>query len=117
MSDEVERRILGLVPDGVTSPYGNPIPGLEELGYAAAPVPRGRPSHEVAGAGRTETTVERLGEPVQADPEVLALLFESGVRPGEAVVVWQEDERTIIEAVGGAAVSLPLDVAAHIFCA
>lgn len=120
MSEEVEQKILGLVADGTTSPYGNPVPGLEELGHAAAPPASGRPSHELAseaGTERVPTRVVRLGEPVQVDPEVLGLLLESGVRPGADVIVWREAERTIVEAVGGEAVSLPVDVASHIFCA
>ena len=121
MSDDVEQRILRLVADGTTSPYGNPVPGLDELGHAPAPAPQGRPSNLIAldaGDGaRTPARVVRLGEPAQVDPEVLGLLLDSGVRPGAEVIIWREDERTIVEAVGGEAVSLPVDVAAHIFCA
>lgn len=118
MSEQVETRILSLVADPTTSPYGNPVPGLDELGYAAAPAAQGRPSNEVAAqGGRVEATVTRLGEPAQVDPEVLGLLLESGVRPGAQVLVWAEDERTIVESVDGEAVSLPVDVAAHIFLA
>ena len=117
MSEDVERRIVTLVSDRTTSPYGNPIPGLEEFGYEAAPLPDGVASSVLAsGEEKVAAVVTRLGEPVQVDPEVLGLLLESGVRPGAQVSVWQEDERTIIEADGGAAVSLPVDVAAHIFC-
>lgn len=117
MSDEVEKRILNLVQDGATSPYGNPVPGLEELGRPPAARAQGRPSSDlVDGASRARATVTRLGEPVQVDPEVLGLLLDSGVRPGAAVSVWGDDGRTIIEADGGEAVSLPLDVASHIFC-
>ncbi|WP_151525668.1 metal-dependent transcriptional regulator [Serinicoccus kebangsaanensis] len=117
MSEQVEKRILELVEDGACSPYGNPIPGLDELGQAAAPAAHGIPSSEVAERdGRTSTQIVRLGEPVQVDPEVLGLLLESGVRPGAAVDVWGEDGRTIVEAADGEAVSLPTDVAAHIFC-
>lgn len=117
MSEQVEAKILGLVSDRTTSPYGNPIPGLEELGYAAAAPAQGRPSSELAATGgRVDATVTRLGEPVQVDPEVLGLLLESGVRPGARVVVWAESERTIVESLDGEAVSLPADVAAHVFC-
>lgn len=120
MSEEVEQRILSIVDDGTTSPYGNPVPGLDELGHAVAPRPGGQASHEVAaqvGQERRAATVVRLGEPAQVDPEVLGLLLDSGIRPGAEVLVWGEAERTIIEAVGGEAVSLPVDVAAHIFVA
>ncbi|WP_131103571.1 metal-dependent transcriptional regulator [Ornithinimicrobium sufpigmenti] len=117
MSDEVEQKILGLLEDGTTSPYGNPVPGLDELGHPAAPPAQGRPSSELAAqGGRLQATVTRIGEPVQVDPEVLGLLLESGVRPRAAVTVWGEEGRTIIEPASGAAVSLPPDVAAHVFC-
>ncbi|MFK5635170.1 iron dependent repressor, metal binding and dimerization domain protein [Ornithinimicrobium sp. LYQ103] len=119
MSEQVEQRILMLVKDGTTSPYGNPVPGLEELGHAPAAAAAGRASSVLAAeaAGlRVETRITRIGEPVQVDPEVLGLLLDSGVRPGAEARVWSEDERTIIEAVGGEAVSLPVDVASHIFC-
>ena len=117
MSDEVERRILALVQDGTSSPYGNPVPGLEELGLTAAPPAQGRPSSELAEeGGRVTAVVSRLGEPVQVDPEVLGLMLDSGVRPGAEVQVWAEAGRVIIEATGGQAVSLPVDVAGHIFC-
>ncbi|WP_202879743.1 metal-dependent transcriptional regulator [Ornithinimicrobium pratense] len=117
MSDQVEEKILNLLRDGTTSPYGNPVPGLEELGRPAAPPARGRPSSELAEQdSRLRATVTRIGEPVQVDPEVLGLLMESGVRPGATVTVWGEEGRTIIEPDRGAAVSLPPDVAAHVFC-
>ena len=117
MSDQVEEKILGLLQDGTTSPYGNPVPGLAELGHEPAPPAQGRPSSELAQQeGPVEATVTRIGEPVQVDPEVLGLLLESGVRPSAAVRIWGEGGRTIIEPVEGAAVSLPPDVAAHVFC-
>ena len=44
-------------------------------------------------------------------------LFGDGLFCGARVRVWGERERTIVESVDGEAVSLPADVAAHIFCA
>ncbi|AXH97237.1 metal-dependent transcriptional regulator [Ornithinimicrobium avium] len=119
MSVEVEQRILSLLEDATTSPYGNPVPGLEELGHTPAGAPTGRPSHQLADEAvgeKVSVQVVRLGEAAQVDPEVLGLLLESGVRPGADVRVWAEDGRTIVEAAGGQAVSLPVDVASHIFC-
>src|ERR1700710_1798464 len=37
MSEQVERRVLEMLDHPTESPYGNPIPGLAELGDAAAP--------------------------------------------------------------------------------
>ena len=37
MSEAVERRVLELLRHPTESPYGNPIPGLEELGEKARP--------------------------------------------------------------------------------
>ncbi len=39
MSEAVERRVLELLRHPTESPYGNPIPGLEELGRRTAPTP------------------------------------------------------------------------------
>ena len=36
MSDDVERRLIEVLDDPRTSPYGNPIPGLERIGYSSA---------------------------------------------------------------------------------
>lgn len=118
MSDEVEQRILTLVSDGTTSPYGNPVPGLEEFGHSPASPAAGRPSNVIAeesGEQKASGIVTRLGEPAQVDPEVLGLLLDSGIKPGADVLIWADGERTIVEALGGEAVSLPLDVAAHVF--
>ena len=38
ISERVERKILALLDDGRESPYGNPIPGLDELGLAPGEV-------------------------------------------------------------------------------
>ncbi len=37
MSEQVERRLLEMLGNPTESPYGNPIPGLDELGGAKAP--------------------------------------------------------------------------------
>lgn len=55
MSEAVERRVLDLLRHPTESPYGNPIPGLEELGEKAEADPflDSRPGQpERAGAGR-----------------------------------------------------------------
>ena len=99
ISDEVERKIVLLLSDDATDPFGNPIPGLEELGGSLRPVARDASSETLAdlvarrselvgegGAADEETAirvrVESIGETLQADGEVLAALASEGVRPG-----------------------------------
>jgi DtxR family transcriptional regulator, Mn-dependent transcriptional regulator len=98
MSDRVERKILQLLDDPTQSPYGNPIPGLAELGSA---VPAAAPSETdsgsdpvplsalnvVATAVEQVVTVRRIGEPAQQDPAVLASLHRAGLVPGLQITV------------------------------
>jgi DtxR family transcriptional regulator, Mn-dependent transcriptional regulator len=64
--------------------------------------------------------VRRIGEPAQVDHEALSLLTVAGLLPGQRVRVRRDDGRVIVtrdgaEEAGG--VSLPADVAAHVFAA
>lgn len=116
MSDRVERHILGLIADRERSPYGNPIPGLEELDAVSFSGPAGgRPLTEVAGPAGRQVRLVRIGEPAQVEPEVLDLLLSTGLTPGAQITVRTEGERIVAEGAGGQAVSLPQDVALHVF--
>jgi DtxR family Mn-dependent transcriptional regulator len=92
MSEEVERKLLELLHHPTTSPYGNPIPGLEELGE---PFGRGASERDeelatlidVAGAESQRVSVRRIGEPIQTDAALMSRLRRAGVRPGESVAV------------------------------
>ncbi len=119
MSDRVEERILTLIDDPRLSPYGNPIPGLQELGLQPAPEEPGL-QHLVALAGRDPRTVlvNRIGEPGQVDHETLAMLTAAGLRPGRSVQVRVEDDRVLVIPDGGdasQAVSVPQEIASHVF--
>ena len=127
MSDRVEKRLIELLDHPSHSPYGNPIPGLAELGevrpteafldgvvslvvLARAAVV----SDDVDGAVRV--TVARLGEPLQTDVELLERLMGAGVLPGALVVVERGDGVVTIGAPGAELVlDLPDDVARHVF--
>ncbi|MFD8534592.1 metal-dependent transcriptional regulator [Streptomyces rubrogriseus] len=126
MSEAVERRLLRLLRHPTESPYGNPIPGLEELGGANPAAPR--PSAPAA-AGNTvslgdlrpgpdgvSAVVRRIGEPVQADGGLLAALRRAGVRPGAVVSVtpWPGGVRVGSD---GRTARLPARTAAHVFVA
>ncbi|WP_188544912.1 metal-dependent transcriptional regulator [Rhodococcoides trifolii] len=89
MSEEVERRLVEVLDNPTTSPYGNPIPGLAQLGLSK---PAERPEDLVRltdlPAGKSvAVVVRRLSEHVQSDPEVIARLREAGVVPDARVTV------------------------------
>ena len=120
MSERVERKILALLGEHRESPYGNPIPGLDELG---------EPLNEDFRRGVTSlvdlaievpriVTVRRIGEPAQVEPEALALLTDAGLMPGRRVRVRREGARIVVVREGAeeaTGVSLPQDVAVHVF--
>ncbi|MFD7062934.1 metal-dependent transcriptional regulator [Streptomyces sp. NPDC059906] len=131
MSEAVERRLLRLLRHPTESPYGNPIPGLEELGGAnpAAPRPSAAAAAAAAAAGSTvslgdllpgpdgvSAVVRRIGEPVQADGGLLSTLRRAGVRPG-AVVSVRPWPGGVTVGNGDRTARLPARTAAHVFVA
>lgn len=89
MSEEVERRLVEVLNNPTTSPYGNPIPGLAQLGLDkhAAPDEKLVRLTEITNGKPTAVVVRRLAEYVQSDPEVIARLREAGVVPDARVTV------------------------------
>jgi DtxR family Mn-dependent transcriptional regulator len=122
MSERVERKILAMIGDHRESPYGNPIPGLDELGEQPNEEFRVgvKSLAELALPNTSTVLVRRIGEPVQVDHEALSLLTSAGLLPGQRVDVRREDGRVIAVREGGeeaTGVSLPQDVAQHVFAA
>ncbi len=98
MSEAVERRLLEVLGHPTESPYGNPIPGLGELDAEAGAA--ARPSRlvalsDIAGEIR-EVVVERIGEPIQRDTELMRLLRRAGVRPHLLVAVERVGGRIVV---------------------
>jgi DtxR family transcriptional regulator, iron-dependent repressor len=90
MSEAVERKLVKLLGYPTTSPYGNPIPGLDKLG-AGEPAPPAEADlvrvDEVARRGGGKVEVRRIAEHVQMDPDLMAELKEVGLLPGQTVSV------------------------------
>ncbi|HEY0637745.1 MAG TPA: metal-dependent transcriptional regulator [Pseudonocardiaceae bacterium] len=90
MSEAVERRLVTLLGHPTTSPYGNPIPGLDELGVgeaAGSPEPDLMRLDEVARRGGGRVEVRRIAEHVQLDHDLMSRLRRSGVMPGSKIDV------------------------------
>jgi DtxR family Mn-dependent transcriptional regulator len=122
MSERVERKILAMIGDHRESPYGNPIPGLDELGEELNEEFRVgvKSLAELALPATATVLVRRIGEPVQVDHEALSLLTSAGLLPGQRVEVRRHDGRVIAVREGAeeaTGVSLPHDVAQHVFAA
>lgn len=117
MSEQVETRLLTLLPEHTTGPYGNPIPALEELGADPAEVPSTLPLTRAVRAGQSETvTVAWLAEPLQVDIELLSQLQETGIVPGAVVRAESDGDYVSIGAEGSAdLLDLPTETAALIF--
>ncbi|QTE28975.1 metal-dependent transcriptional regulator [Pengzhenrongella sicca] len=121
MSDRVERRLLNLLDHPHHSPYGNPIPGLDELGETrpqeafltgVVPLATVAPSN----GEQRRAVVARLGEPLQIDPELLVRLAGAGVTPGAQVVIERVPGGLAIGREGADLVlDLPDDIVRHIF--
>ncbi|MFD6860606.1 iron dependent repressor, metal binding and dimerization domain protein [Rhodococcus sp. NPDC060086] len=102
MSEEVERRLVEVLNNPTTSPYGNPIPGLAELGLEKATVSDEKLIRltEIPSGQPTAVVVRRLAEYVQSDPDVIARLREAGVVPDARVTVETRPGSVMITVTG-----------------
>jgi DtxR family Mn-dependent transcriptional regulator len=122
MSEQVERKILAMLGYPTESPYGNPIPGLDELGQpATAPFSLGVVNvdqHTPKDGSVVRGILRRLGEPIQSDIELLVLLQGAGVMPGAVIECSRPTGGlTVHVEVGKEKLELPQDVAVHLFIA
>ena len=120
MSEQVERRLVELLGHPTESPYGNPIPGLDQLGD----MPTRRFDEGVVGLVKKlndaeepiDGTVRRLAEPAQVDPELLQQLREAGVVPGARGNYRYSEGYVLIQMEGSEeGLELPVELASHIF--
>jgi len=88
MSETVELKILTMLDHPTHSPFGNPIPGLSELGQPSVPDDGDLVGLDsVAGNAPRRVVVRRIGEPLQDDVSLMAGLRRAGVTPGAVVKV------------------------------
>ena len=92
MSDAVERRVLEILSYPTHSPYGNPIPGLAELGAGQGDAfPPGLVTLADVAETAGSVIIRRIGEPLQSDTALLTRLRRAGFRPGASVPVSRAD--------------------------
>jgi DtxR family transcriptional regulator, Mn-dependent transcriptional regulator len=112
ISEQVERRLLEILSDPTTSPYGMPVPGLELLGFASK-----EPAKvlTVADAASGEYLLARIGEPVQLDHILLGQLKDLGILPGAKVRVEAGENVFITRSGEQDGLVLDSELAGHIF--
>jgi DtxR family transcriptional regulator, Mn-dependent transcriptional regulator len=107
ISDRVEAKLLEFLGHPTTSPYGNPIPGVEPL----AP---GNELVSLAEAPIGTVTIERISEQLQGDRDVMHRLDEAGVTYGGTAEVSRDGDAVILE-VEGRRLSLGPDAAKLVY--
>ncbi|WP_426624943.1 metal-dependent transcriptional regulator [Leifsonia sp. McL0607] len=119
MSEQVERKLLTILGHPTESPYGNPIPGLGELGAPDAASTENLVNLvDVVRGSDSEVTarIRRLGEPAQVDPELLLQLKQAGVFPGSTGTFAAAGSYVSVQIDGFEnGLELPNELAAHIF--
>lgn len=118
MSEQVERRLVELLGHPTESPYGNPIPGLGELGETEAPREflDGVESllTAVIGDEPVRVVVRRIAEELQKDTDVMSVLRRVGALPGNDVLA-QRGHDGLVVARQSETAEIDTEAAAHIF--
>lgn len=117
MSETVERRLLELLGNPTESPYGNPIPGLAELGQTADAVgfmEGVEPLLSVAVAEESRVHVRRISEEMQKDEVLMSALRRVGALPDKTITVVATEEGVLVGSGGETAEIFP-EAAEHIF--
>ncbi|HET8602684.1 MAG TPA: metal-dependent transcriptional regulator [Marmoricola sp.] len=125
MSESVERRLLELLHHPTESPYGNPIPGLAELGESAdgedfmagleplsAVLDAGTADSGPSGSVRVQ--VRRISEEMQKDEALMGALRRVGALPGETVNA-EDTVEGVVLAHAGETAEIDPEAAEHIF--
>ena len=118
ISEDVERRLVDLLGRPTESPYGNPIPGLDELGVVeAAPLFRDG-NVQLADAVReapARVVIERMSEEIQKDVEMMGTLRVAGIRPGAQVEAEVGGLGVRLSAVGHPGCEIDREASTHLF--
>ena len=117
MSEAVERRLLSLLGNPTVSPFGNPIPGLEQLrgdeprdGGTSAVLDSLTLLSTTATAEGRPVVVRRISEQLQENAPLLRALADHGVRAGVTMTAQLVDGSVSLDGY-----VLPPGVAGHMF--
>ncbi|MFV1365577.1 iron dependent repressor, metal binding and dimerization domain protein [Mycolicibacterium elephantis] len=105
MSEDVERRLVQVLNNPTTSPFGNPIPGLSELGLAGSASGAEQANlvrlTELPAGMPVAVVVRQLTEHVQGDADLIGRLKDAGVVPNARVTVQTGDNGGVMIVIPG----------------
>ncbi|UIZ91379.1 metal-dependent transcriptional regulator [Corynebacterium sp. CNCTC7651] len=88
MSDAVERRVAAVLEDPSRSPFGNPIPALEEIGGpSTVDIQQGQRSVDLRLTGPAQVKVVQISEILQQGTAVQSPLISLGSLVGQTVTL------------------------------
>ncbi|GAB3591008.1 Diphtheria toxin repressor [Corynebacterium faecale] len=97
MSDEVERRLVEVLDDVSRSPFGNPIPGLTDIGFDQDREPdSGVRAIDLPHGETLRVRIVQLNEILQVDQEQFQILTAAGIKMGTEVEITNEQGRVMI---------------------
>ncbi|MEX3516063.1 iron dependent repressor, metal binding and dimerization domain protein [Corynebacterium camporealensis] len=112
MSEEVEKRMVTVLEDPSRSPFGNPIPALDELGVKTSPQEFGTRAIDLQDGVETPATIVQINEILQVDADTFRELHAAGIQVGAEVTVVNHNGAITLKTDSGAPVEL-LDDLAH----
>lgn len=112
MSEEVEKRMVTVLEDPSRSPFGNPIPALDELGVKTSPQQFGTRAIDLQDGVETPATIVQINEILQVDADTFRELHAAGIQVGAEVTVVNHNGAITLKTDSGAQVEL-LDDLAH----
>lgn len=112
MSEEVEKRVVAVLEDPSRSPFGNPIPALEQLGAHESNAQFGVRAVDLPDGKEVNSTIVQINEILQVDRKQFRELYDAGVVVDAPVTVVHNNGTVTISTESGATVEL-LDDYAH----
>ena len=111
MSEEVEKRVVAVLDDASRSPFGNPIPGLAQLGASPAELDLGIRAIDLPLGEETKATIVQINEVLQADNSTIRALHTSGLHVGSPVTVVNNNGSITLSTGDGETIELVDDLA------
>ncbi|MFT3663352.1 MAG: metal-dependent transcriptional regulator [Gordonia sp. (in: high G+C Gram-positive bacteria)] len=101
IGEETERAIVASLDDPTTSPWGNPIPGLESVGGPEPTFVEPDLLYQLGPPGSTfDALVRSLSEDAQDDEQAITALVGAGIVPGAQIKITVGKDRFELRGLG-----------------